>query len=181
MARRRRRGRKRSGLGRFVEGMAVLVLLLVILTFGFSIANRFAGAESGSTVPRQVETGFPVPPPSEDLGQDPGYSLPMDRVQLVVENGCGQNGLAREFADEIRGPSFDVVDYRDAAEYDHTSTVILASSQGRQAAQKLLRELQERYGVGEIQMTTETIFGADVRLILGADLADIWNRRMDAR
>ena len=156
----------------------MLVLLLVILTFGFSIANRYAGGgEPGllRDVVNRDETGFRPGPQADGLS----FDVARDRVQIVVENGCGVDGLAREFADAIRGPRFDVVDYRDADRYDYLETAILTTERGRQAAQELLRELEERYGVGEIQLITETIYAADVRLVLGADLAEQWKRQPD--
>ena len=175
MARRRRRARKRSGLGRLLEGMAVLVLFLVILTFGFSIASRYAGEEPGlrHEISTREPTVVPVVPPRDG----PSFDVAGNRVQMVVENGCGRDGLAREFSEAIRGPRFDVVDYRDAAEYDHARTRILTTERGRQGAQELLRELEARWNVGEIQVTTETIYGADLRVVLGTDLAEIWNRQ----
>lgn len=177
---RRRRGKKRNGIGRLAEAIVVIALLLVVLTFGFSIANRFAGGEepllhgialdteSASTqVPVRADASF-VPP-----------ELPDDRIGLIIENGCRADGLARWMAAELRGPRFDVVDYRNADSYDHRETTILANDRGRQAAQDLLAELSARYGVGQVRMTTETIYGADIRLILGADLADVWKQRSD--
>jgi hypothetical protein len=158
--------------------MAVLVLLLVILTFGFSIATRYAGDDPDPY--RNVSDGAEFAPPTVDPPEDrPVPAVARDRVQLIVENGCGVNGFARDFAEAIRGPHFDVVDYRDADRYDYTETTILTTEQGRQAAQRLLQELQERYRVGEIQLIMEPIYAADVRLILGADLADSWDRRPD--
>ncbi|MEZ4648939.1 MAG: LytR C-terminal domain-containing protein [Candidatus Eisenbacteria bacterium] len=171
--------------------MSALVLVLVILAFGFSIASRVADRDRGTQTSgtdgsgevkdvtyddRDHPEGPHVPRPPKP---EPGADLPQDRVQLLIENGCGVTKLAMKFADEIRGPRFDVVDYRDADRYDYLKTLVLTTERGRQEALEVLEELQARYGVGEIQLTSEPIFAADVRVILGADLAEIWNRRSD--
>ncbi|MCB9463054.1 MAG: LytR C-terminal domain-containing protein [Candidatus Eisenbacteria bacterium] len=191
---RRRRSRKRSGFGRALEGMAVLMLFLVILVFGFSIASRYGGQEgerptnSETSAAELRNTGFPGDgtasegsPPVDTPSHTPriGTDLPVDRVQLLVENGCGVTKLAKKFADEIRSPRFDVVDYKDADRYDYLETLVLTTERGRQEALEVLEELQARFGVGEIQLTSEPIYAADVRVILGADLADYWNRPTD--
>lgn len=179
MARRRRKSRG-SGAGRALEGMAVLVLFLVVLTFGFSIANRYLGEGRESGLQKSVAFAPAEERALEGSGDAPtlsGWDLPEDRIRVVVENGCGQPGLARDFSDELRGPRFDVVDYRDAERYDHVDTSILATERGREAARELLSALRERYDVGEIHLVEDGIYGADVRLILGADLAEARRER----
>jgi hypothetical protein len=182
MARRRRSRRNRSGFGRFLEGMAVLVLVLIVLTFGISIASRYSG-------PNPVNGTDSDPGGARDL---PGIELrtsgppveplppPEDRPEIEISNGCGRSGLAQELRFELQGPWFDVVDTGNADHYDYVKTEVVAAEADSSAAQSVASFLQERFGVGIVRLTEKRPGGlADVRVVIGADLADAMERGSD--
>jgi len=165
----RRSRKKKSGVGRFIEGMGVLVLLLVVLTFGISIAARFLPGEGkAGAVESQIQASNVAPEPSD-------LSLEGGRPVVVVENGCGTPGLAREFSEEVR--ELDVIDYLDADRYDYEHTVIVANEAHQDEARAVLRQLTARYNVGRIDLSQEPSLLAPVKVILGRDLAEVWARR----
>ena len=168
----RKSRRKKTGVGRFLEGMSVLVLFLVVLLFGASIAARFLPQDE----PAEGLAYLNFAPESGSEEARPLATLEIDRPIIVVENGCGTPGLAREFSEEVREP-FDVMDYRDADRYDYEQTVILASEANQDEARAVLRQLEARYKVGRIDLSLEPSVLAPVRVILGRDLAEVWARR----
>ncbi len=183
MARRKKSTRRRKGKrspGKAFEGMAALVLLLVILTFGLSIASRFSDRDNSPEIPISgppTELSQPMDPPDAPIPAPSfGNEFPVDRIAVVIENGCGVDGLARNFATELRGERFDVLDYRDADGYDYAETVILAHSDDHEAAREVFLHLWDRYQVGKIQLGDERVSGGDVRVVLGTDLADRMTR-----
>jgi hypothetical protein len=163
--------------------MAVLVLVLIVLTFGISIASRYsgpspltgAGADHDGVreLPgRELRTSGPAvePPPP-----------PADRPEIEISNGCGRSGLAQELRFELQGPRFDVVDTGNADHYDYVKTEVVAAQADSSAAQAVVSFLQERFGVGVVRLTeTRPSRLADVRVVIGTDLADAMQRGSDS-
>jgi hypothetical protein len=153
-----------GGAGRLLEGTAVLVLLLIVLTFGISIASRFLPGDeppAGST----EEAAAPEAPERYD-------SRVHERTRVEVLNGCGLDGLARRMGLRLRAEGFDVVEWRDANRYDYSRTLVLATERHREAAVGVRDFLQGELGVGELQIQESPGSLADVQVILGADMAE---------
>jgi len=76
----------------------------------------------------------------------------------------------------VRRAGFDVVEYRNADRYDYPRTEIRDRAGNPQVA--ALRDWMRReYGVGEVVKDAGKSAGAEVQLVLGADLADTLRRR----
>jgi hypothetical protein len=185
MSRRRGRG---SFFGRVVETMLDLILVLIVLLFGFSIAGRFS-AEGRATVknaerraaeplemqaPRTARAGAGAGAErsaneSRDAGEQPVSGRP---VTVDIRNGCGRVGLAEDMMTQLRRAGFDVVEYRNADRYDYEKTQVLDRAGKPEAAARVQGWLQRAYGVGEVRRQPVPSPEADVLLILGADLAD---------
>lgn len=173
MARKRRRSRRRGRegrVGRLFEGMAVLVLLLIVLTFGISIASRFLPESETIEVRNPPGRSETVPPPSSSFRRN---------AQLEVQNGCGRDGLARRIGLELRESDFDVLEWKDAKSYDHEVTTVRASEPFRPAGVEVLAYLQQNYDVGVLELGEIPGGVADVLVILGRDLDDALEGRSD--
>ena len=172
MARKRKtRRRKRSGgIGRLFEGMVALILLLVVLTFGISIASRFLAEDGDPSLAMQREVRGPAveaPVPAPRLIQE---------AQIEVRNGCGRDGLARSVGLELREAGFDVLEWADLKPYDHQVTRILAEERFRETGASVAAYLQRHYGVGLLDIEEIPGGAADIRVVLGQDLADVIER-----
>jgi hypothetical protein len=184
-----RRRARRSLPGRIFEALANLVLVLIVLLFGFSIAGRFSAegrdavrkarpqetrpavrAAAGDTVGASAGAGAPREPAAR-----PG--VPLGAVTIDVRNGCGRVRLAEDMTRELRRAGFDVVEYRSAERYDYEKTLVKDRAGKPEAAARVRSWLQREYGVGEVQQDRVASPGADVLLILGADLADTLRHR----
>ncbi|MBK8230075.1 MAG: LytR C-terminal domain-containing protein [Candidatus Eisenbacteria bacterium] len=170
--------------GGFWEGLFVGMLLLVILVFGISIADRWrpgatdrnqalrmsydggvseasGHASSGSAGRRAADDASPVVAP------------PSGRATLVVQNGTEVPGLALEATRWLRKSGFDVVDYGNAGAL-YAKTVLIDLTGKGDAPERLLERFQSAYGVGSVEREVAAVSGADVRIILGADFAEAW-------
>jgi hypothetical protein len=199
MSRRRARG---SFAGRLLEAIVNLLLLLVVLLFGFSIAGRFS-AEGRNTVRHAVErsgsqsreqndrrdaprldpgdTGREQPQPGLRDGAvrgagGGGADRTEERPTVDIRNGCGRVGLAEDMMLELRRAGFDVVEYRNADSYDYQKTLVEDRAGKPEAASRVQDWLRRTYGVGELRHVPVAAPEADVLLILGADLADTLRR-----
>jgi hypothetical protein len=161
--------------------MAVLVLVLVVLTFGISIASRY-----NSPHPTADQIAPPLPDADSPGGgaelriAGPPREMaapPADRVTVEIANGCGISGLASDLRFELQGPSFDVVDTGNADHYDYVETVVVAAEVDRPAAESVVRFLRQRFGVGQVRIQTHRPSSlAQVRLVIGTDLANAVRR-----
>jgi hypothetical protein len=156
--------------------MAVLVLVLIVLTFGISIASRYHGPTPSTDRLGLESTGEGRDAGSELRTSGPPSALPAppaDRPEIEIANGCGVTGLAQELRFELQGPEFDVVDTGNADHYHYVETVVVAAEADRVAAESVARFLQERFGVGLVRLIPERPSGlADVRVVIGTDLAN---------
>lgn len=168
-----KRRRKSSGAGRFFEGMAVLILILVVLTFGISIASRYMPEGGDEPMmgmdPRPNQGGAPAPrlvsaPPAAKM-------MPANRPALEIANGCGVPGLADRVRFELQGPEFDVVECGNADNYDYQETLVIAGAGDRAAAEAVCALLQQRYAVGRVELRGRPSSLAEIRVILGRDFA----------
>lgn len=159
----------------------MLVLVLVVLTFGISIASRYSGPSPLSGV--GTDDGVRDLPGRELRTSGPAFEPPPppeDRPEIEIANGCGRSGLAQELRFELQGPRFDVVDTGNADHYDYVKTEVVAAEADSGAAGAVVSFLQERFGVGVIRLTEKRPSGlADVRVVIGADLADAMERGSD--
>ena len=99
-------------------------------------------------------TGVFAPPPSraEDL-------------TVLVLNGCGVEGIGHRTARYLRHLGLDVIDFRNADNFDYTETIVVDRTGDLASAAAVARML----GVGNvIQQIPETPL-VDVIVIIGAD------------
>jgi hypothetical protein len=98
---------------------------------------------------------------------------PANRPEIEIANGCGRSGLAQELRFRLQGQEFDVVDTGNADHYDYVKTEVVAAERDSTAARSVASFLQERFGVGVVRLIPQRLGGiADVRVVIGADLAD---------
>jgi hypothetical protein len=162
----KRRRKKRTGAGRFFEIVADATLLTVILAFGVSIAARYGPKE-----PEVRPTGGIALPRDATPGPASGTIDP-NRPTVDIRNGCGQGGLAEEMMMRLRRAGFDVVEYKDADNYNYTHTLVKDRAGNPEAAGQVCAWLQREFGVGETVRDVVPTPASDVLLILGSDLAD---------
>lgn len=162
----KKRRKKRSGFGRFLEVLASGVLLLVVVAFAVSIAARYGGGEEEVLRPADTDSpSRPLRPPVE-------APVESDRPTVDIRNGCGRIGLAEEMMLQLRRAGFDVVEYKNADNYDYPHTLIKDRAGKPEAAGRVCAWMQREYGVGESVREVMVSPPSDVLLILGADLAD---------
>jgi hypothetical protein len=196
MKKRSKRG-KRSLFGRVLEGLADVLLLLIILAFGISIATHFlkrdrsvrtAAVPTGGTVPvagdERAGAGRPGAREAEaSAAAGEGTVRPVSAEELRsrpavdIRNGSGRPGLAETIALRMRGAHFDVLEYRNADRYDYEQTLIKERGNKPQAAQAARSWLQKEYGVGRVEKDPKLTTAGDVLIILGTDLADTLRQR----
>jgi hypothetical protein len=162
----KRKRKKRSGVGRLFEVLADVTLFCVVLAFGISIAARYGPQEERL----QPVKGISRTQAKETVRADrkPGAYQPT----VDIRNGCGRGGLAEEMMSRLRRAGFDVVEYRDADNYDYAHTLVKDRAGKPEGAGQVCAWLQREFGVGETVRDQVPTPSADVLLILGADLAD---------
>ncbi len=173
MTRRKRKKsrKKKGGAGRLLEILAGAVLLMILLIFGASIADRYMTGDfrptSGHVDDGQHAFILERPDPVD------WRNLPT----VDIRNGCGVPGLALWMRDHLHGVEFDVLDFRNADRYDYPRTLVRDRSGKSEAASRLRDLLQGDFGVGEVVRDRAEIPEADLVLVLGKDLADTLRRR----
>lgn len=182
-----RRRRKRNSLTRAFEGLSILGLLLIVLLFGISIADRFRpraearahGFSSKRPASQNPEEAARVEGTIVHGGAQPETDLvPPGEKRPTVEvlNGCGKDGLASEMADWLRRRGFDVVEWRDADRYDYQNTLVQDRAGRGSAADLLAEKLQAAFAVGRLDPQVVEVPEADVRVVLGLDLVEAFAR-----
>ena len=139
MAAKRRKKRRRSRAS-FAYTVAAVVLLGAVVFLALSLFGVFA------------------PPPSraEDL-------------TVLVLNGCGAEGIGHRTARHLRSLGLDVIDFRNADNFDYTETVIVDRTGDLASAVSVANML----GAGNvIQQIPETPL-VDVIVIIGADHTEL--------
>jgi len=170
------RKKKKGGV---LEGLFVGLLLLVVLIFGLSIADRWRPGGMDRSGARRI-AAEPSDRPSdlrgateEDLGQKPLAVPATGRPTVEVLNGTDRNGLALEATRWLRKSGFDVVEYGNAGRIYEKTILIDRVGKGN-APQRLLASFQETYGVGSLETDVVEVSGADLRVILGQDFSEAW-------
>lgn len=135
-----KRRRKRRSRASVGYTVAAVILLAVIAFLVLSLLGIF------------------TPPPSraEDL-------------TVLVLNGCGVEGIGQRTARHLRSLGLDVIDFRNADNFDYTETIVVDRTGDLASAVGVARML----GVGNvIQQIPETPL-VDVIVIIGADHAEL--------
>jgi hypothetical protein len=86
-------------------------------------------------------------------------------AKVLVLNGCGASGVAERTADLLRSFDLDVIDYRNADNFDYAETVVVDRSGDFDTAATIARRLGV---VNVIQQIPETPL-VDIIVIVGGD------------
>lgn len=200
-----RRRKKQGPVTRLFEGATIVVLMLIVLFFGYSIRERWAprvGAEvKRQSEAREAQRARELRDDSRPTGEsetgpeDPSRPTALaggvesgpigaganpagsEPIRIEVRNGCAATGLARDMAHFLRRAGFDVVEWRDADRYDYEKTLILERSGRPGAGAKVQAQLQREFGVGVVEARVVEVPEADVQVILGADLRAVVEAR----
>jgi len=88
---------------------------------------------------------------------------------VLVLNGCGVSGIGERTARRLKGMGYDVVDYRNAENFDYDETFVVDRTGDFQTAVRLARRLDV---VQVIQQVPPTPL-VDLVLVVGKDYARI--------
>jgi hypothetical protein len=145
--RNRKTTRKKKGLKDRGLELGILFLSLVLILFLYSIVYQ-----------RWLNPGSEEP-------------LPVERrvIRIEVLNGCGTAGLAKKATDFLRMKGFDVVDMRNAENFDFPETIVVDRIGDMAAAWQVARAV----GVDNVIQQKEEDPILDVTLILGRDHAQL--------
>jgi hypothetical protein len=163
----KRRG-KAGRLGRVLEVLADLALILIVVAFGLSIVRRYQGGHASAAAERTPPRATPVAAPAAPVTRD--------RPTVDIRNGCGKVGLAEVMMRRLRHAGFDVVEFKNADRSDYESTLVKDRS-GHERAAEVAAFLRKDLGVGRMVEDRVATPSADVLLILGRDLADTLEKR----
>lgn len=132
----KKRRKRRSSRASVAYTVSAVLLLVAVVVLALSLLGVFA------------------PPPSraEDL-------------TVLVLNGCGAEGIGQRTARHLRSLGLDVIDFRNADNFDYTETLVVDRTGDLASAASVARML----GVGNvIQQIPETPL-VDIIVIIGAD------------
>ncbi len=119
-----RKKRKKSSGASIAYTITVVVLLAVIVYFGFSVYGVIA------------------PPASRS-----------EPISILVLNGCGAEGIGFRTARHLRGLGFDVVDFRNAEGFGYEETVVVDRSGDMGSAINVARQLRTANVIQQLQTT----------------------------
>ncbi len=170
---------------RSMKKLFFLVFVILLLGFiGFSSFQFVSGQLSipaPSSTPTPVEDIFPTntgvptnaPTPTTTPSQKQGpidKATGLDRsvLQIAVQNGSGQKGVANQAAETLRQLGYTVSSIGNADTFEYIDVTILTKpSVTAKHAQLLRRDLSETYQIASISATLSASSAANVVVIIG--------------
>jgi hypothetical protein len=146
----------RSLLNYILNG-AIIILLLLVGYFGFSLINN--AVKSGKDIKDLSDT-------SSTITNQPNLA-----IQLDVQNGTSENGVAAKFTDYLRRNVYDVVEMGNFKSRAEEKTVIIDRAGDMSKAKRVAKLL----GVSEkniFQQINNSLY-LDVTVVIGKDFKDL--------
>lgn len=147
---------KSSFLNYIINGIIILFLIIVCY-LGFSLINN--SIKSDKDAKEITDT-------TKSITNQPNLS-----IQLDVQNGTNENGVATKFTEYLRKNGVDVVEIGNYKSTDIERTLIIDRSGDRNKAKKVAQTL----GVGErniIQQLNNSLY-LDVTVVIGKDFKEL--------
>lgn len=147
---------KKNLLNYILNGVIIIFLILVAY-FGFSLINN--SIKSDKTEKEITDTNHTV------------TNQPNLSIQLDVQNGTTENGVASEFTEYLRANNIDVVEMGNYKTQDIEKTIIIDRSGDLNKAKKVAFTL----GVNQrniIQQLNNSLF-LDITVVIGKDFNDL--------
>ena len=135
-----------------------------------------AAGESTQSAPSVIKVAAAEPQKKPAAAAPAQTKLPVEtyEVELEIANGNGVDGMARKVGRylEIRG--FKVAKISNAHSFDHVSSKVLYSSDGKRDLNRLLNELNV---IKEVSNLIELKrFGNRIRIVVGKDMVALQDR-----
>ncbi len=145
------------------QNIAIVALVVIVSGFIWSIVNNYS---SDKSLPFGIKPDLPSLLIQSDYEQETGH-----RLTAEVLNGCGESGLASDFADYLRHSGIDVIRTGNAYNYDYSGTLVVLRRGNEERAQAVAKIL-EISPENVITRLDSTLF-LDVTVILGNDFESI--------
>ena len=135
-----------------------------------------ATGESSRSVQRVIEVAAAEPQRNPAVEAPPKTKLPTEafEVELEIANGNGIKGMAHKVGKYLELRGFKVVEIKNAHSFDHLTTKVLYSSEGKRDLDRLLQELtviKEASNLIELEHLEKRI-----RVVVGKDLIALEDR-----
>ena len=146
----------RSLLNYILNG-AIIILILLVGYFGFSLINNAIKSDSESKDPSDTTSSI--------------TNQPNLAVQLDVQNGTSENGVAAKFTDYLRRNGYDVVEMGNFKSRSEERTIVIDRSGDMSRAKRVAKLL----GVSEkniVQQINNSLY-LDVTVVIGKDFKDL--------
>lgn len=146
-----------KGLLNYLLNGVIIILLVLVGYFGFSLINN--AIKSGEGSKELADT-------SSSLTNQPNIA-----IQLDVQNGTGDNGVASVFTDYLRRNGADVVEMGNFRSNDEEKTVIL----DRKGDMRKARQVAKILGVNDKQIVEQinNSLYLDVTVVIGKDYKEL--------
>jgi len=147
----------KNNLLNYILNGVIIIFLILVAYFGFSLINN--SLKSDKVVKEITDT-------SKSITNQPNLS-----IQLDVQNGTTENGVASDFTEYLRKNNIDVVEMGNYKTQDIEKTIIIDRSGDQIKAKKVAYTL----GVSErniIQQINNSLF-LDVTVVIGKDFNEL--------
>lgn len=147
----------KNNLLNYILNGVIIIFLILVAYFGFSLINNYL--KTDKTVKEITDT-------NKAITNQPNLS-----IQLDVQNGTMENGVASEFTEYLRKNNIDVVEMGNYKTQDIEKTIIIDRSGDINKAKKVAFTL----GVSErniIQQINNSLF-LDITVVIGKDFNEL--------
>ena len=146
----------KKGLLNYILNGAIIIFLILVGYFGFSLINNSLKNDSVKEI---TDT-------SKTLTNQPNLSIQMD-----VQNGTNENGIASQITEYLRKSGMDVVEMGNYKSKDIEKTLIIDRSGDKNKSKRVAMIL----GVGErniIQQMNNSLY-LDLTVVIGKDYKEL--------
>lgn len=147
----------KKNLLNYILNGAIILFLIAVAYFGFSLINN--SLKSDKSIKEITDT-------TKALTSQPNLS-----IQLDVQNGSGENGVASKITEYLRKNNMDVVDIGNYKSQDVERTLVIDRSGENVKSRKVAQIL----GVSEkniIQQLNNSLY-LDVTVVIGKDFKEL--------
>lgn len=141
----------------YILNGAILIFLILVGYFSFSLINNAVRSDRD---PKEISDT------SSNLTNQPNLA-----IQVDVQNGTNQNGVAAKFTDYLRKNGMDVVEMGNYRSEGEEKTLVIDRSGDMSKAKRVAKAL----GVNEknIVQQVNTSMYLDVTIVIGKDFKDL--------